>query len=176
MSRYRWFVLGLCLVVCVSLGSGCRKNKVKGGAGSDGSMNGDMLADFDDLDKPMGPRDFELGELVADVSFQPVSFAYDSYQIAPNEYGSIDVVAQYMRENGDTRLITEGHADERGSREYNLALGENRSQSVRAYLINIGIESDRIQTRSHGEEMPIDYGHTESAWSQNRRVEFSLFR
>ena len=169
----------LMLLVCVGLAAGCTPKHAKNGPDSLGGIDDpEFLDPFADGGRPgMGDNRWtDPGELVADVSFQAVSFGYDSYQIAPSEYGSIDVVAQYMRENGNIRLITEGHCDERGSREYNMALGENRAQAVRAYLINVGIDNDRIQTRSHGEEMPIDFGHNESAWSLNRRVEFSLFR
>jgi peptidoglycan-associated lipoprotein len=81
-----------------------------------------------------------------------------------------------MTRNQDVRLIAEGHCDERGSREYNLSLGEHRALAVRAYLVGLGVDGARIQTRSYGEEQPLDPGHDESAWRLNRRVEFALFR
>ena len=174
MARFNW----LLLVICVSLVSGCTPKHVSKGPGSMGSGDGSDLLDPFSADRTSMGNDrwSDLGVPIDDVSFQAVYFNYDSYQIAPSEYGSIDLVAQYMRENGNVRLVTEGHCDERGSREYNMALGENRAQAVRAYLINVGIDKDRIQTRSHGEEMPVDSDHSESSWAMNRRVEFSLFR
>ena len=73
-------------------------------------------------------------------------------------------------------VTVSGHCDERGSREYNMALGENRALAVRAHLIRLGTDAARIQTRSYGEERPLDPGHSEAAWRRNRRGEFLLFR
>jgi peptidoglycan-associated lipoprotein len=177
MTRYRGLLLVVCVGLSVTMVSGCRKSRVKDGAGNmPGRSGSEVLDPFDEGTYSMDAARFDLGVPVDDVSFQSVAFNYDSYQIAPSEYGKIDVVAQYMTENSDVHLVTEGHCDERGSREYNMALGENRAQAVRAYLINVGVDKESIQTRSHGEEVPIDFDHTESSWSQNRRVEFSLFR
>ena len=72
-------------------------------------------------------------------------------------------------------MIVEGHGDERGSREYNLALGERRSLAVRDYLISLGVDPSVIQTKSFGEEMPGNMGHDEGAWRKNRRVEFAMY-
>jgi peptidoglycan-associated lipoprotein len=72
-------------------------------------------------------------------------------------------------------VVIEGHCDERGSREYNLALGERRALAVRAYLVGLGIDATRLQTKSYGEEQPVAMGHDESSWSRNRRAEFVLF-
>ena len=73
------------------------------------------------------------------------------------------------------RLEIEGHSDERGSREYNLTLGESRALAVRQYLIDVGVESERIQTKSYGEENPAEFGHDEEAYRLNRRAKFQLF-
>jgi peptidoglycan-associated lipoprotein len=77
-----------------------------------------------------------------------------------------------MRENGDASVLIQGHCDERGTVEYNLALGEKRAKAARDYLVDLGISADRIRTISYGEERPANPGHDESAWSQNRRAEF----
>ena len=116
------------------------------------------------------------GNLVTDVQFDSVFFSYDSFQLANPELDKIEQVAEYMSRNGAITLIAEGHCDERGSREYNLSLGEYRALAVRAHLIGLGVEGSRIQTRSFGEEQPADGGHNDSAWSANRRVEFMLYR
>ncbi|QHI69220.1 peptidoglycan-associated lipoprotein [Tichowtungia aerotolerans] len=107
--------------------------------------------------------------------FEPVLFAYDSFQVSPAERGKVETVADYLKANPATAVIIEGHSDERGSREYNLALGERRALAVRSYLTGLGISADRIQTKSLGEESPVVPGHDESAWSQNRRGEFVLY-
>jgi peptidoglycan-associated lipoprotein len=119
---------------------------------------------------------FEDGTRVTDVSFEPVSFRYDSYQIDGSEVGKLNQVADYLRRATDVNLVVEGHCDERGSREYNMSLSEHRALAVRAYLIGLGVDSARIQTRSFGEEQPMDRGHNDAAWTRNRRGEFALYR
>ncbi|HIE10712.1 MAG TPA: peptidoglycan-associated lipoprotein Pal [Kiritimatiellae bacterium] len=107
--------------------------------------------------------------------FQPVYFDYDSARIKVAERSKLDQVAEYLKKNPRVGLIVEGHCDERGSREYNLALGERRAQAARAYLTGVGIDPSRIQTRSYGEEKPVALGHDEESWRLNRRAEFVLF-
>jgi peptidoglycan-associated lipoprotein len=107
--------------------------------------------------------------------FEPVLFAYDSSQVAAGQRAKIEAVGQHLKQNPAHSVILEGHCDERGSREYNLALGERRALAVRTYLIGLGITSDRTQTKSYGEENPATPSHDESAWSQNRRGEFVLY-
>jgi peptidoglycan-associated lipoprotein len=107
--------------------------------------------------------------------FSPVLFAYDSSQVSAAERPKIETVASHLRQNPAHAVIVEGHCDERGSREYNLALGERRALAVRSYLVGLGIEADRIQTKSMGEESPADPGHSEAAWRLNRRGEFILY-
>ena len=126
---------------------------------------------------PLGPRADGLpGEPVADVAFDSVAFLYDSFQIADSERGKIEAVADYMNRNHDVTVYIDGHCDERGSREYNLSLSEHRALAIRAYLISLGVAGNRVLTRSFGEEQPLDPGHSESAWRQNRRGEFELYR
>jgi peptidoglycan-associated lipoprotein len=107
--------------------------------------------------------------------FAPVLFAYDSSQVAAGERAKVEAVAQHLKQNPNQAVIIEGHCDERGSREYNLALGERRALAVRSYLAGLGIEAERIQTKSMGEESPAAQGHNESAWRLNRRGEFILY-
>jgi peptidoglycan-associated lipoprotein len=107
--------------------------------------------------------------------FAPVYFDYDSSQVKPDEAHKVEAVSKSIRKGTYGGVIVEGHADERGSREYNLALGETRSLAVRDYLVSLGVDATQIQTRSYGEEMPDDAGHDEAAWSQNRRVVFAVY-
>jgi peptidoglycan-associated lipoprotein len=81
--------------------------------------------------------------------------------------------AQILRRNADKSVVIEGHCDERGTREYNLALGERRADVVKSFLTSAGVRSRQIETVSFGEERPADPGHTESAWSLNRRAVLS---
>jgi peptidoglycan-associated lipoprotein len=111
-----------------------------------------------------------------DVNFEPVYFGFDATVVPQGELGKIDAVAQHLSSNADRVVVIEGNCDERGSNEYNMALGENRAIIVRNYLVQSGIAADRIQTRSYGEEKPAVVGQDESAWSQNRRGEFAIFQ
>ena len=107
--------------------------------------------------------------------FEPVYFDFDSSQVKPSESGKVEVVAKSLKRSEYSGVIVEGHADERGSREYNLALGETRALGVRDYLISLGVDATMIQTKSYGEEMPEDMGHDEGAMNQNRRVVFAVY-
>ncbi len=113
---------------------------------------------------------------VEGVKFAPVYFALDSYALAPSEGAKADQVAQHLLANAGHVLVVEGHCDERGSNEYNLALGENRALALRDYLTRLGVSGDRIQTRSYGEEKPAVAGAGEEAWRLNRRGEFALYQ
>ncbi len=163
-------VISLVLVVSICLFSGCRSNK--GPQGGELGINTTLIGD-----SPLPGGDF-ASEMtrITNVRFETIMFSYDSFKIAPSEIRKIEKVAAYMRANGTVRLVGEGHCDERGSKEYNLSLGENRSLAVRAYLVELGVPSAHIQTRSYGEEQPANPSHNESAWRANRRVEFALYR
>ena len=111
-----------------------------------------------------------------DVDFAPVFFGFDASQLAPSELAKIEAVAQHLQAKPNRVVIVEGNCDERGSNEYNLVLGENRAISIRDYLVQLGIDEKRIQTKSYGEEKPAVIGHDEGAWSKNRRGEFAVFQ
>ena len=126
-------------------------------------------------DRPLKPVD-ELGTRIEGVKFDNVLFAFDSAQIRPTETPKVEEVAKYLKANAGTRALMEGHCDERGTAEYNMALGERRALAIRTHLIGLGIDAARLITRSCGEEKPFDAGHGESAWRVNRRVEFAMYR
>jgi len=100
-----------------------------------------------------------------------IYFDYDSSEIAPQYRGAVDAHAAFLAKNPGRTVTLEGHADERGSREYNLALGERRAQSVRNMMTLQGVAATQVRTTSYGEERPAAEGSDENAWSQNRRVE-----
>lgn len=106
-------------------------------------------------------------------SFAPVYFHYDSYALAPKVLPNLNALADKMRQEPGLRAQVEGHCDERGTQEYNMALGQQRALAVQAYLVQLGISPERLSTVSYGEERPAAEGHTESAWAMNRRCEFS---
>jgi peptidoglycan-associated lipoprotein len=101
-----------------------------------------------------------------------IFFDYDRSNLRPDALRTMEENARLLSENGDLRLILEGHCDERGTTEYNLALGERRARAAYDYLVRFGIDAGRLTTISYGEERPFDPGHTEAAWAKNRRVHF----
>jgi peptidoglycan-associated lipoprotein len=105
-------------------------------------------------------------------SLEKVYFDYDSYTLKPEARRALDVNAGWMRDNPEAIVTIAGHCDERGSDEYNLALGDRRAKAVKSYLAALGIAPERLGTISYGEEMPASDGRDEAAWSKNRRAEF----
>ncbi len=168
MGKKYWFQVAMMLAVGTMLAAGCR---TRDPAARDVSPV-DGVHPTDIYGQPLGER--FPGEHYQEGQFEPVYYAYDSSQIDGQERAKLEVVADYLRQNPNVNLIVEGHCDERGSREYNLALGERRALAARAYLIGLGIDADRLQTKSYGFEMPAVHGHDESAWRYNRRAEFVI--
>ncbi len=98
-----------------------------------------------------------------------VFFGYDSSELDSDAQELLQDQVAWLKQHSNVSVIIEGHCDERGTREYNLALGEKRAQSVKNYLINLGISSDRVSTISYGKERPAVVGSNDGAWAQNRR-------
>jgi peptidoglycan-associated lipoprotein len=171
-SRVQW--VSILILASVLVTTGCRRGQV--GRGGATGLDGDPLDPMGlGGTYALGPRS-TFGEPILDVQFDNVLFAYDSFQIPSSERRKIENVADYLMANAGTTVLIDGHCDERGSREYNLSLGEHRALAVRAILISLGVAGDRIHTRSFGSEQPLDPGSSEAAWARNRRGEFSLFR
>jgi peptidoglycan-associated lipoprotein len=105
---------------------------------------------------------------------KPVFFEYDSDALTTDGQRTLDENATVLKRYSTWAITIEGHCDERGTAEYNLALGERRAVAARAYLVSLGIPSDRLRTVSYGKEFPFDPGHTESAFSKNRRAHFVI--
>jgi peptidoglycan-associated lipoprotein len=108
-------------------------------------------------------------DLVANVGDR-VFFDFDKYDIKAEGRATLDRQAAWLKRYSNIRLVIEGHCDERGTREYNLALGERRANAARQYLINQGIAANRLETISYGKERPVALGSNEAAWAQNRRA------
>ena len=139
----------------------------------------DANADSSSLDAALGSVPFDQDPNYArctDVDFAPVYFGFDASNLAPGEMAKIEAVAEHLQAKPNRVVIIEGNCDERGSNEYNLSLGDLRAISIRKYLESLGIEPNRIQTKSYGEEKPAVAGQGESAWSKNRRGEFAIFQ
>lgn len=112
-----------------------------------------------------------LDEADSALSNRVIYFEFDSAKINEDSLSRLEAHGSFIASNGNVSVRLEGHSDERGSREYNIALGDRRAQSVRRVLLFQGASVDQLETISYGEEQPAMSGHTEDAWSKNRRVE-----
>ncbi len=104
---------------------------------------------------------------------EDVFFAFDQYDLSDEALATLTAAAAIMSQHGDVTYVIEGHCDERGTVEYNLALGEKRAVAVRAFLVSLGLPSSQLRITSYGEERPFAYGSNESAWALNRRGHFA---
>lgn len=148
-----------------NLGYGGLSEDVMTSVDSDGTLViGDPNAAQDQLYDPTfaGPQALRENNTVY--------FKYDSDQIQDEYIAVMQAHAQYLRDNPDARIIIEGHTDERGTPEYNIALGERRARSVARYMQNLGVDVNQLSIVSYGEEKPVAPGHNESSWQQNRRA------
>lgn len=140
-----------------------------GGAGSEAAAEGMETGTIDGM---AISEDGSFGSYPGDpLSHRRIFFEYDSYNVEPAAQAVVEAHAQYLVSNPGVNITLEGHADERGTREYNLALGEKRAEAVAGLMTALGVERARITTTSYGEEKPLELGHNEAAWARNRRVE-----
>ncbi len=114
---------------------------------------------------PPGSQE-ELAQRIGDRVF----FGFDRFDLTPEARATLDRQAEWMRRYPNITVTIEGHADERGTREYNIGLGHRRASAVRSYLIALGVPASRVDSTSYGKERPAVLGSTESAWAQNRRA------
>ncbi len=150
MRSVRLLVIGLLVAGMI----GCSKSG-KGGKGisdEDGNI----------------PRAAGSGELA------DVNFAFDSSALDESAKNRLRTNANWLLDRPGQKVTVEGHCDERGTAEYNLALGERRARATFDYLRSLGVKGDQVATISYGEELPLDPGHDENAWSKNRRSHFSI--
>ena len=115
-----------------------------------------------------------LDDLNRDSPFRPAFFPLDSAELDDTGRATVTANAAIMRKYPTWTITVEGHCDERGTAEYNLALGERRAVAVKTYLLSLGIAGDRVRTISYGKEFPFDPGHDEKAWTSNRRAHFVI--
>ena len=106
-----------------------------------------------------------------DLANRTIYFEFDSANLTDESISILEIHGNFIAQNGNVNVRLEGHSDERGSREYNIGLGDRRAQSVRRVLLIQGASSDQIDTVSYGEEQPVMSGHDEESWAKNRRVE-----
>jgi len=114
------------------------------------------------------------GEVFESSLLKPIHFDFDKYDIRPADTEILKGNSAFLKKFPNVKIQIEGHCDERGTNEYNLALGERRANSTKKYLTSLGVTADRVSTISYGEEKPMDPGHNEEAWTKNRRANFLI--
>jgi peptidoglycan-associated lipoprotein len=145
------------------------------GDGSGGPSGGGAIRGGTSGGAVVGTQDAETAQLESQL--EPVYFDYDRSTIRPKAADKLKSHAEMIRGFPDWAYVTiQGHCDERGTEEYNLALGDRRADAVKRYLVTLGVPESRLRTVSYGELRPAVEGHDESAWSRNRRAEFAVSR
>lgn len=167
MARSVRMAVLLMMVAAVAL-PGCAKKKhitdessTTSGAGEESLNEGGSLGRYK---RGLGPEE--------DGVLKDVHFAYDSYELDGSARDVLAANAEWLKENKRARTEIEGHCDERGTVEYNLALGAKRAKAVKDYLVSLGVSSDRLSTISYGEELPLCRDASEQCYARNRRVHF----
>ena len=169
MARSIRLAAVLMMVAAIAV-TGCAKKKRisdesasggTGGTGSEAPLNDSSLGRYK---RGLGPEE--------DGVLKDLHFAYDSYELDGSARDILAANAEWLKENKRARTEIEGHCDERGTVEYNLALGAKRAKSVKDYLVSLGVASDRLTTISYGEELPLCRDASEQCYARNRRVHF----
>lgn len=195
MKTHFWINKIYLLILTTVLVTGCattqeetlQDNMLNGGGaeevttdiGGDGSGSGSELIELTEIDDsisiPIVEEKTSAQELLnktdSKLAIRAIYFEFDSAKIRDDSLAMLEEHGNFIAGNGNVSIRLEGHTDERGSREYNIALGDRRAQSVRRVLLFQGASVDQIDTISYGEEQPAMLGHDEAAWSKNRRVE-----
>ena len=149
------------LAACETAPESSGNAQSSGGSSMTSSSSGSSMAA---VQIPAGSQE----DLVVNVGDR-VFFGFDSSDLTAESRAALEKQAAWMKKFGGVRVVLEGHCDERGTREYNLALGERRANAAKDYLVALGINPARVKTISYGKERPAALGHNESAWAQNRR-------
>jgi peptidoglycan-associated lipoprotein len=157
-------------IVLTAFGCASRSEPVPEPIATSGSEMGPEAT----VDRGLGGRDAEAEALTA--RFQTIYFEFDKSSLLPDARQALQHNGDLITQNPGFNVEIQGHCDERGSNEYNMALGQRRAESARQYLVDLGVAASRITTMSYGEEQPAVQGHNEVAWSKNRRAEFVASR
>jgi len=170
-------ILGVFLLLYLS---GCQQKVTKTVPASEESLfsvdeTQSTTDETEDFDEMMREEKIAVAtEEDVNLSFANIYFDFDRYELSSNARETLADHARMLQSNPKVKLLIEGHCDERGTIEYNLALGERRANAVRKYLLNYGLPTERFSVISYGKEKPQDSRHTEEAWSQNRRAVFII--
>lgn len=174
LSRHvRWSFIAVFALCVVTLMSACSKKEVK--------QDEPLINPSGDASAAAAPADANVGTGSAGAEpapaldsgeFGTAYFDFDSFKVRADARDVLKQNASFLKSNPSVSVQIEGHCDERGTTEYNLALGERRANAARDYLVKLGIDKSRLSVISYGKERPQDPGHDESAWSRNRRASF----
>lgn len=183
MRKGFWNILFVFLCLALMLTVGCSKKKIDTSPteGESSTMGNGAIQDLGDgaragdavRDKRLSEIEGEEGATHGDAT---IYFDYDSSELSSDAQRTLKKVASYLQSNSSASVDISGHCDERGTIEYNLALGEKRARAAKKFLVALGISGDRISCISYGEEKPIDPQSSEEAWAKNRRDEFVYIR
>jgi len=166
MTRYIRVGTILFLAIVLAMSLGCSRTVKDIGMGT-GDVGPTGVIEGEDIS---GDRYLD-GTLYG---LQDINFEFDKSSLTVQAQEILRENAQWLADNPTVNVEIEGHCDERGTIEYNLALGDRRAKSARDFLINLGVSAGRLSTISYGEEMPLDAGHNEAAWAKNRRAHFTI--
>jgi peptidoglycan-associated lipoprotein len=165
----RQILLGVLGIVCIAALSGCR---------SPAPAPAQSTAPREEFPRQTGPdpgltgSDLTRGGEAGAIALRTIYFDYDEYTLRSDARSDLQANADMLRANAGVRIEIQGNCDERGTAEYNLALGQRRADAARRYLVDLGVDASRIDTISFGEERPAVVGHNEAAWAKNRRDDF----
>lgn len=175
----KMLALALASTTVAFLALGCAHEEVKDDEAARAAQDVERYLDQGQPARDLTPPEADdvtgtgsLGEGVTVAGLKPIYFDFDRSVIRPDARATLSDNARYMADRPTTRVVIEGHCDERGTSAYNLALGQRRVESARQYLLSLGVSDGRLTTISYGEERPADPGHDEAAWAKNRRDEF----
>lgn len=162
----RKLALGL---VAVALVAGCKGKQTQSDQSIETLPTGGQSTAIDSAPLNFDPMGSDSGKIDGLVT---VHFGYDKASLDASSKKDIGTNVEWMKANPSVRVQIEGHCDNRGTIEYNVALGERRANAVKAYMVSMGIAADRLSTISYGKEKPLESGDTEAAWAKNRRANF----
>ena len=172
-SRSQMIVFLVATALVLSAGTACKKKKKDGHEGMDGKDSSTEVRD--DFKPPTPDSGDVLSKDLREITekyLHDIRFDFDMADIREDAKPTLEENASFLKQYPSIKIVIEGHCDERGSVEYNLALGERRAKAARNYLATLGVESARMTTVSYGKELPLDPGHDEQAWARNRRAHF----
>jgi len=171
-------LIGLTLVLSLVLGAGCAKKQVTSEPeGMKGQVNYvEQEATTVEQSGLVDPVEAAKRRDEAVLTENKIFFDFDKYDLKPIAKDTLKQKAAILKKYAGWNMLIEGHCDERGTEEYNLALGERRARAAYEFLVLLGVDSNRLKIVSFGEERPVDPADTETAWAKNRRDEFKVFK